>query len=142
MERVIVDSSVVVKWFIVEPYSTEARRILDGYQAGALALIAPDLIYAEVGNVIWKKHRFHGLAAADAQLIIQAFQGLTIALTSTAELLNDAYQLAVTHQRTVYDSLYLALGRRERCRFVTADEKLALAIGAAVPGVIWVANWV
>jgi predicted nucleic acid-binding protein len=92
--------------------------------------------------VIWKRHRFHGLAAADAQVVIQAFQGLAFTLTSTAEILDDAYQLAVTYQRTVYGSLYLALSRREQCRFVTAVEKLVLAVGAGVPGVVWVANWV
>jgi hypothetical protein len=27
MSQLVVDSSVVVKWFVVEPHSTEARRI-------------------------------------------------------------------------------------------------------------------
>lgn len=34
MANVVVDSSVVIKWFVVEPYSDEARKILDGYKAG------------------------------------------------------------------------------------------------------------
>ena len=62
-------------------------------------------------------------------------------LTPTGELLQDAYGIAVAHQRTVYDSLYLALSVREGCRFVTADERLANAVGDAFPNLMWLANW-
>jgi predicted nucleic acid-binding protein len=141
MEKMVVDRSVVIKWFVVEPFSTEARRILDQYQRGILTLLAPDLLYAEVGNIVWKKHRFQGLAAVDAQQIIEEFQRLTFVLTSSADLLGEAYRLAVTHTRTVYDALYIALSRREQCAYVTADEKLVNAIHAVFPEVIWVANW-
>lgn len=44
MENVVVDSSVAVKWFVVEPHSDDARKVLDGYKAGGLNLLAPDLI--------------------------------------------------------------------------------------------------
>jgi predicted nucleic acid-binding protein len=40
MESIVVDSSVVVKWLLVEPYSTEARRIPPEYQKGAVRLLA------------------------------------------------------------------------------------------------------
>ncbi len=52
MDKMVVDSSVVIKWFVTEPLSTESRRILDGYQVGTLALLAPDLLNAEVGNMV------------------------------------------------------------------------------------------
>ena len=57
IDRVVVDSSVAIKWFVEEPYSVEAHRLLEGYQDGTLTLLAPDLLYAEVGNIVWKKHR-------------------------------------------------------------------------------------
>jgi predicted nucleic acid-binding protein len=141
MDQAVVDSSVAIKWHVVEPYSAEARRLLDEYQAGSLSLLAPDLIYAEVGNVVWKKHRFQGVAAADAQLIIDAFRTLTFTLTPAASLLDDAFHLAVAHQRTVYDAMYLALSIREKCRLVTADEKMVNALGATFPNLVWIANW-
>ena len=141
MDALVVDSSVAVKWFVVEPYSAEARRILDAYQNGTLSFLAPDLINAEFGNIIWKKHLLQGLAASDAQDILDKFRQLQFKLTPTAELLEDAYKIAVTHRRTVYDALYLALSVRENCRFVTADEKLVNAVGAAFPNLIWLGNW-
>jgi predicted nucleic acid-binding protein len=104
MSQLVVDSSVVVKWFVVEPYSTEARRILNDYQTGVLTLLAPDLINAEIGNIVWKKHIFQGMAAADAQRVIDTFRTLHLVQTPTAALLESAYRLAVKHRRTVYDN--------------------------------------
>lgn len=141
MTSLVVDSSVAVKWFVVEPYSIEARKILDAYRNGSISFLAPDLINAEFGNIIWKKQVFQGLAAPDAQSIVDDFRALPFTFVPTATLLDDAYQLAVKHQRTVYDSLYLALSLREGCQFVTADERFVNAIGSSFPSIVWIANW-
>ena len=113
MTKLVVDASVAIKWFVHEPLSVEARRILDDYQAGTLSMLAPDLIYAEVGNIVWKKHIFQGLEADDAKTIVDEFRKLVVTVTATADLLDDAYSLAVSHRPSVYDSLYLALTVRE-----------------------------
>jgi predicted nucleic acid-binding protein len=141
MSQLVVDSSVVIKWFVVEPYLTEARRILNDYQAGVLTLLAPDLLYAEVGNIVWKKHIFQGMTAVDAQLVVDTFRTMTFVQTSTAALLDSAYLLAVIHRRTVYDMLYVALSAQEACQFVTADEKLVNAISMTFPNTIWLGHW-
>ena len=141
MENVVVDSSIAIKWFVVEPYSEDARKVLDGYQVGDLNLLAPDLINSEIGNIIWKKHRLQGLSTSDALEIIDVFQTISFAFTPTADLLNEAYRLAVAHQRTVYDMMYVALSIREQCRFVTADDRMVNAIARAYPNVIGIANW-
>jgi predicted nucleic acid-binding protein len=141
MSLVVVDSSVAIKWFVSEPYSADARRVLDGYQAGTLTLLAPDLLNAEIGNIVWKKQVHQGMAEADALAILTSFRAVTFVMTSIADLLDDAYRLAVAHQRTVYDALYLALSVREACPFVTADERLVNAVSASLPHVIWVPNW-
>lgn len=141
MSQLVVDSSVAVKWFVAEPYSTEARRILNDYQIGSLTLLAPDLINAEIGNIVWKKQLFQGMAAADAQLVIDTFRTLPLRQTPTAMLLDSAYRLAVRHQRTVYDMLYVALSIQEACQFVSADEKLVNAISPTFANTIWLGNW-
>ena len=141
MTKLVVDASVAIKWFVPEPLSAEARRILDDYQAGTLTLIAPDLINAEVGNIVWKKQAFQGLDADDARTVIDEFRKLAIVLTPTGDLLADAYGLAVTHRRSVYDSLYLALSIREGSQFVTADERLVNAVSSLLSMVIWLPKW-
>ena|SRR5215467_9682917 len=141
MADLVIDSSVAIKWFVPEPYSNEARRILDGYQNGALKFLAPDLIHAEFGNIVWKKQMFQGLAADDAEKIIAEFGKLSFAITPTESLLGEAYVLAVKHRRTVYDSLYLALAIREGCEFVTADERLANSLSSTQASPIWLGSW-
>ena len=85
--------------------------------------------------------RLQGFDEADARQILGEFRSLSIATTLNATLLEDAYGLAVTHGRTVYDSLYLALSEREGCQFVTADERFANAVATAFPSVVWLPNW-
>ena len=48
MINVVVDSSVAIKWFVVEPHSDEARTILNGYKSGEINLLAPDLVMLQV----------------------------------------------------------------------------------------------
>ncbi|HJU56415.1 MAG TPA: type II toxin-antitoxin system VapC family toxin [Pyrinomonadaceae bacterium] len=141
MDKLVVDSSVAVKWFVVEPYSAEAQRILDAYQNGTISFLAPDLINAEFANIAWKKHIFQGMAASDAQDIVDKFRRLEFNLTPTAELLEDASKIAVTNRRTVDAALYLALSVRENCQCVTADEKPVNAVGSSFPNLIWLADW-
>lgn len=97
MRKVVVDSSVAIKWFVPQPSSIKALEILNEYRDGSLSLLAPDLIYAEVGNIIWKLHRFQGLSEPDAQAILKAFRLVTFVVTPSASLLDNAYQLAVTY---------------------------------------------
>jgi predicted nucleic acid-binding protein len=141
MTSLVVDSSVAIKWFLPEAYSAEASRILEQYKAGALTMIAPDLINAEFGNIVWKKHLYQGVSATDAQSVINEFRKLGLVITPTANLLDEAYRLAVTHKRTVYDCLYLALSLRESCQFVTADEKLTNAVRASISNIVLLADW-
>jgi len=141
MAKVVVDSSVAIKWFIPESLSSHARRLLDDYESGSLDLLAPDLIYAELGNIVWKKQAVHGLSAEDAGQVIAALSVLNFQITPSAVLLAEAYPLAVSHRRTVYDALYLALSLRERCPFVTADERLVHAVAATFPSVILLSDW-
>ncbi len=141
MIDLVVDSSVAIKWFVPETFSAEADRILLAHDQGALAFTAPEVIYAEFGNIVWKKHLFQGLSASDADFALARFQQLNFSVTSDAALLDEAYRLAVMYKRTVYDSLYLALSLRVGCQFVTADERLVNAVGATFSNVIWLANW-
>jgi len=141
MDNLVVDSSVAIKWFVDEPNSAEARRILDGYEGGSLSCCAPDLLNAEFGNILWKKQKFQGLSVSDGQAILDEFRKLQFIFTPSADLLNDAFKLAVKHGGTVYDAMYLALGVRRNCQIVTADEKLVNATSKHFPNLVWIADW-
>jgi len=129
MTEIVVDSGIIVKWFVSEPDSIQARLIYDDYENGNLGLLAPDLLYVEFGNVIWKKQVLQNFDETDAALAIEQFKKIYFTL------------IAVQFKRTFYDSLYLALNQRENCEFVTADEKLYNAVKADFPNTILLADW-
>jgi len=141
MANVIIDSSVAIKWFFTEPHSDSAVRLLDQFHRGDATFLVPDLFFAEIGNILWKKQRFQGFDAADVRRILDEILALSFIAVPSATLLPDAYDLAVRYQRTVYDSLYLALGLRERCSFVTADERLVNSVASGVPNILWLPDW-
>jgi predicted nucleic acid-binding protein len=138
---IVVDSSVAVKWFLSETQSAEALNILGGFMSDDLSLLAPDFIYAELGNVMWQRVRRNMLSAVDAQEFVSKISNLRFALTSSSDLLVDACELAIAHGRSVYDSLYLALSLRENCALVTADIKFADAVSKTYPNVVPLATW-
>jgi predicted nucleic acid-binding protein len=141
MRAIVVDASVAAKWFLQEPHTTEALNILKRVLADELSLIAPDHIYAELGNVLWKRTTAGTVPITDAQAFIADFLKIDMTLVSTADLLLDAYSLAIVHQRSMYDSLYLALSQREQCELVTADAKLVNAVSSVMSNVVLLANW-
>lgn len=141
MTQVVVDSGITIKWFVSEPDSTQAQLIYDEYENGNIEFLAPDLLFIEFGNIIWKKQTLQGFDKQDAAFAIQQFKKLTFTLIPSTALFDDAYRIAVKYKRTFYDSLYLALSEREKCRFVTADEKLYNSVKDAFPNTVLLANW-
>jgi predicted nucleic acid-binding protein len=115
-----VDASVAVKWFLPEELSTEARRLL----TPEYELIAPDLLWAELGNVLWKKHRRGELDQTTASRLFDDFSRLLIEFHAAGRWTMAALELAIRHGVTVYDGLYLALAAGHGCRVVTADRRL------------------
>lgn len=134
--RVVVDASVAVKWFFPEAGSQGALRLLEGEPD----LLAPDLIRAEVGNVLWKKWRRSEIEEQEAGLILRDFKRLPLQICSSEPLTEAAWELAHTLERSFYDSLYLALAILAECPLVTADAKLynALQIHSARSYLVWV----
>ncbi|MEM1949829.1 MAG: type II toxin-antitoxin system VapC family toxin [Candidatus Caldarchaeum sp.] len=65
-EKVLVlDASVAVKWFNVEPLREKALTIRNRYASGEIELIAPDLLHHEVASALKYNPRF-GIEDVDA----------------------------------------------------------------------------
>ena len=136
MSRIVVDASVVAAAFFQEVHAEAARELL----ASSRDLHAPDLLYAEIGNVIWKRSGRGEIDADEAAQLAADLLRLPFRITPSSELLDPALRLALETGRTVYDSLYLALAVRCKGVLVSNDRRLvnALARGPAGKYIAWV----
>jgi len=136
MKRFVVDASVAIKWFIPEIHSPAAARLLER----DFYLCAPDLIVPEIGNTLWKKVRRKEITVDEAADIITAIEKAPLETFASLPLLRGAFEIAMMLNRTVYDSLYLALAIAQNCHLVTADSKLHSAVGTSslAPHVAWI----
>lgn len=128
MKRFVVDASVAIKWYLPEALAEQADRFLEEAAAAGSRLLAPDLIVAELGNIIWKKHRLKELSVQDArQILAQILDVFPVQICSSMPLLEPAWEIAQVYERSVYDALYVALAERSDAVLVTADRKLVNA---------------
>jgi predicted nucleic acid-binding protein len=121
MSAFVVDASVVVKWFVPEIDGDAAQRLLERPHR----YFAPDLVFAETANTIWKKVRRGELKSAQGQQLVVDIGRIAVEAIPCRMLAEDAYALASTIDRTVYDCLYLALAVRLDTRMLTADTRFA-----------------
>jgi len=132
----VVDASIAIKWLLPEIHSAAALRILEGRNE----LFAPDLIWAEAGNVLWKRVRSGAVSTDNAQALLRDLRRFPITTLPMGSLVESALEIAVSFGRTVYDSLYLTLALSRQCQLVTADRRLynSLRRGPLAPTLLWV----
>ncbi|MBI1958073.1 MAG: type II toxin-antitoxin system VapC family toxin [Candidatus Rokubacteria bacterium] len=138
LRALVVDSSVAVKWFLPETGSDAAAPLLEGERA----LVAPDLLYPEVGNVLWKRVRRGELTPGEGGAVLGALTRSGLEIVPSAPLMPLALDIACRAGRTLYDSLYLAVAVMKRTALVTADRRLFDAVrkGPLAPHVLWLGD--
>ena len=141
MSDVVVDSSVIAKWFVPEPDSAQARRVITDTAAAGGRLVVLDLILIEVANVIWKKHRQKLITLAEAKGSLADLMHSPVHLEPAARLLDQAFAIAIKYDRAVYDALFVALVQDLGVKGVTADEPLYKATHADFPLVLRLRDW-
>ena len=118
--RVVLDASAAIEVALDRTHGRRFGDILE--EVGEV--LAPDLLISEVTNTIWKYHQFEHLRLDVCESAIEAAIGLVDTLVPSDELYREAFLLARTARRPVYDMFYLALARREDAAFLTLDSAL------------------
>lgn len=120
----VVDCSVAAKWILPEPARENALLLLDGYEAGELDLIAPDLLPAEFASLLARRHRRHELTSEQAQDAFALMGKCSPRLFDTRPRLPRALEISLRYGLSLWDCVYLALAAEFGCPLITADHRL------------------
>lgn len=127
MREVVLDASVVLKWFTPsdEPGSAEARALRDAYLAGRLVALVPPLLYLELLNVAgrrwgWDEHALLDLAAGLQELGFEVVEPRI-----------DRVAAWIARGLTAYDGAYVAVAE-ERGVPLVSDDRTILDVAGTV----------
>lgn len=121
-EIVIVDASVVTKWFVQEEYSVNALRLRDDYINRLVDIAAPELLPFEVLNSLRYNPEFGEKDLKESAKAIEKYSLWLFPILG--KLAEKTIENALKHGITIYDSSYLSLAELESKTLYTVDEKL------------------
>lgn len=124
-DALILDASVIIKWFIPEIHWEQAF-LLQNFPEPRLH--APDFVQLECSSILSKKVRRNELDINQSNQIQEMLLQMPVQLYPWQDLLIEAGQVAHETYRSVYDCLYLVLARQLEGKMVTADRKLFMAL--------------
>ena len=120
---VVLDSSVVIKWFRrYEVLREQALELRQAYLDERLFIHVPDLLIYEIANVLRYKPDMNDTKVQQA---LQSLFDMKIGIEhiepeATARVVEIAYSYGVT----VYDAAFVALAEQLEADFITVDEEL------------------
>ena len=128
---IVIDASILVKWFVAEDDTENALRLRNDYLGKNVHFIAPDLAIYETANALFNNKKF---ANEEVHLAVHDLHQCGIEfLAPDAELIADTVKIAKTCKLTIYDAVYAALAQRTGYTLVTSDLKLLNACPHAKP---------
>ena len=131
--RVVLDSSVAIKWVLPEPDTPKAVRLRNEFRIGLHEFLAPDIFPVEVSHALTRAER-RGVIRPPASIVrLNNVLSYPPVLVPYLPLLGRAASISSQLRQGVYDCLYVALAERERCELLTADDKLARNLQPAFP---------
>ena len=122
MVLLVLDTSVILKWFKEEEYTEAALKIKEEFIKGVHEIVVPDLLLYEFTNAL-RYQKFFNKTLIKKSLSNLIDLDLNIVLP-TREMLFQAAELANEYEITVYDAVFVVLARLIHATFVTGDKKL------------------
>jgi predicted nucleic acid-binding protein len=137
--RVVVDTSILLKWFCTdgEPEVAESKLVYDAHRGGRLTAHILDLTFYELGNILIRKRGWPPKEVADTLDDLETVCGPT--LVPAPAWRHDATELAGKFGLSFYDASFAAAARALQTPLLSADGKLTKA-GLAVTAAEFVAE--
>ncbi len=120
MTELVLDASVVIKWFRSEGErgAAAARSLRAAFEAGDLLVFAPPLLWLELLNVAGRRWRW------DETALTQLAEGLADLGFEVVEPDLPAVARWTAAGLTAYDAAYVAVAELEAVTLVTDDDQI------------------
>ena len=120
MSEIVVDTSVIVKWYIPEQHHEQARALRDAYLDGEFDLVAPALMPFEAVNALKYSGHYEGESLKEASKSLPEYGIDLVSFNKTGPIAEIANDLDIT----IYDAAYIALAQNHDTKAYTADGNL------------------
>ena len=141
MKRMVLDASVVLKWYLVdEELGVKAISLLGEYVSNELDILAPSLLEYEIMNGLMIAQKRGRIKEEKILSAIEGFDNLGINLRNLSHLYPQVIHFCKTYNRSVYDASYMALALDEGISLITADEGLFNSIRKDLKWVKWLGD--
>ncbi len=138
--RYVLDASVALRVVLPGVLSVKAAQLRDEYRNMIHELTAPSIFTGEIASALTKAERQKLIPVGDGRLHFTNLVAWAPVLYAYEPLIYRAIDISSQTRCGFYDALYAALGEREGCEVVTADDKFLRAVQPTLPFVISLAS--
>lgn len=117
---IVLDASVLLKWFLQEEDQPQALHYRDRHLQGRDIVAVPELAFYEIANILTIQT---DLPTSEIEENIHQLWDYGFEVASFVEI-PEVIETARRYQVTIYDATYVALAKVLKCSFVTADNRL------------------
>jgi len=120
LNELVLDASVVLKWFVGESEAghSQARAVRADYEAGRLLVVVPSLLFLEVLNIAGRRW------AWDEPELLELSDALDELGFDVAEPELRSVATWTARGLTAYDSVYVALAEERGTYLLTDDRQI------------------
>mgnify|MGYP001772517829 FL=1 len=119
---IVVDTSALGSMIFLEKYG----ELVEEFIRNEDKILTLDLVYYEFANAIRKRISRKELSAEKGKEIFEAFKELIsgFEIHSYSEVIDDAFDLAIKNNITVFDASFVTLAIKNNCKLLTTDLRL------------------
>lgn len=122
--KIIIDSSVAVKWYLPDEENTDAIKIKSDFTKKLVSVSVPILFFYEVSNILRTVSKSLRIDREKSTKAFEDILNLNFTTYFSKVLFKNALQKALNLDITAYDAAYVVLAEHLQISLFTADEKL------------------
>jgi len=139
-EVVVLDASVVVKWFVEEQHTEKALEIRKSYLARKIIIACPQVLPFEVLNALRFNPEFGEEQLKIASDALERYQLRLYPILG--EMAHMCVRNALNFGISIYDASYISLAEHLGSKLYSADEKLLDRVGKLEDRVAHVSDFI